>query len=38
IGKTFVGATVLALVQEGVLSLDDPISKWLNDRSWFSRL
>ena len=38
IGKTFVGATVLALVQESVLSLDDPISKWLNDRSWFSRL
>lgn len=38
IGTTFVGATVLALVQEGVLSLDDPISKWLNDRSWFSRL
>jgi len=38
IGKTFVGATVLALVQESELSLDDPISKWLNDRTWFSRL
>jgi len=38
IGKTFVGATVVALAQEGALSLDDPISKWLGDRSWFSRL
>ena len=38
IGKTFVGATVVALAQEGVLNLDDPISKWLGDRSWFSRL
>ncbi|MCK4311432.1 MAG: beta-lactamase family protein [Candidatus Cloacimonetes bacterium] len=38
IGKTFVGATVVALVQEGVLNLDDPISKWLVDRFWFSRL
>jgi D-alanyl-D-alanine carboxypeptidase len=38
IGKTFVGATIVALAQEGVLSLDDPISKWLGDRPWFSRL
>lgn len=38
IGKTFVGAVVLALAQEGRLSLDDPVSKWLGDRSWFSRL
>jgi len=38
IGKTFVGATVVALAQEGELSLDDPISKWLGDRLWFSRL
>jgi D-alanyl-D-alanine carboxypeptidase len=38
IGKTFVGATVVALAQEGVLSLDDHISKWLGDRLWFSRL
>ena len=38
IGKTFVGATVLALAQEGVLNIDDPISKWLGDRPWFSRL
>jgi D-alanyl-D-alanine carboxypeptidase len=38
IGKTFVGATVLALAQEGVLDLDDPISTWLDDRPWFTRL
>ncbi len=38
IGKTFVGATVLALVQEGLLELDDPIAKWLGERPWFSRL
>ncbi len=38
IGKTFVAATALALVQEHVLRLDDPISKWLGDRPWFSRL
>ncbi|MCF7814621.1 MAG: beta-lactamase family protein [Candidatus Cloacimonetes bacterium] len=38
IGKTFVGATVLALAQEKVLSLDDPISKWLSNEPWFSDL
>ena len=38
IGKTFVGATVLALAQEGRLRLDDPISTWLSNRPWFSRL
>lgn len=38
IGKTFVGAAVLALAQEGVLGLDDLLSKWLGDRAWFSRL
>jgi D-alanyl-D-alanine carboxypeptidase len=38
IGKTFVAATALALVHEGVLGIDDPISKWLGDRPWFSRL
>jgi D-alanyl-D-alanine carboxypeptidase len=38
IGKTFVGATVVSLAQEGELGLDDPISKWLGDRPWFSRL
>jgi len=38
IGKTFVGATVLALAQEGLLTLDDPVAKWLGDRPWFERL
>lgn len=38
IGKTFVGATILSIAQEGVLTLDDPVSKWLGDRPWFSRL
>jgi len=38
IGKTFVGATVLALAGEDKLELDDPLSKWLGSRSWFDRL
>ena len=38
IGKTFVGATVLALAQQNILSLDDPISKWLKNEPWFPNL
>ncbi|MCB2230321.1 beta-lactamase family protein [bacterium] len=38
IGKTFVGATLLALAADGLLSLDDPVSKWLGDQPWFGRL
>jgi D-alanyl-D-alanine carboxypeptidase len=38
IGKTFVGAEVLALAQEGKLGLDDAVSRWLGDRPWYSRL
>ncbi|MEA3392803.1 MAG: serine hydrolase domain-containing protein [Candidatus Marinimicrobia bacterium] len=38
IGKTFVGATAVALSREGVLDLDAPISRWLGDRQWFTRL
>jgi D-alanyl-D-alanine carboxypeptidase len=38
IGKTFVGATVAALAEEGALDLDDPVSKYLGDRPWFFRL
>lgn len=38
IGKTFVGATALALAREGVLDLDAPVSRWLGDRQWFTRL
>ena len=38
IGKTFVGATVVALAREGALDLDIPVSRWLGDRQWFTRL
>jgi len=38
IGKTFVGATAVALSREGVLDLDAPVSRWLGDRQWFTRL
>ncbi len=38
IGKTFTGATALAVCREKGIELDDPISTWLSDRSWFDRL
>ena len=38
IGKTFMGAILLALSQEGLLSLDDPVLKWLGELTWFSRI
>lgn len=38
IGKTFVAATILALDKEDRLNLDDPLSSWLGDRSWYARL
>ena len=38
IGKTFVAATTLALAKDGVLTLDDSLSKWLGDKHWYSRL
>lgn len=38
IGKTMVAATVLALAQEGIVSLDTPVSRWLGDREWYTRL
>jgi len=38
IGKTFVAALALALVNEGKLDLDDKISRWLGDEPWFDRL
>lgn len=37
-GKTFVATVAMMLVEEGVLDLDEPISKWLGTRSWFDRL
>ena len=38
LGKTFVGATAVALAREGILDLDIPVSRWLGDRQWFTRL
>ena len=38
IGKTFVAATVLQMIEEGTLSLDDKASKWLGKEAWYSRL
>lgn len=38
IGKSFVGAAALALVEEGRLRLDEPVSNHLHDRAWFSRV
>lgn len=37
-GKSFVAALTMLLVEDGVLSLDDPAKKWLNDAAWFERL
>jgi D-alanyl-D-alanine carboxypeptidase len=38
IGKTFVSAVTLQLVEEGKLDLDEKIEKWLGRDSWFDRL
>jgi D-alanyl-D-alanine carboxypeptidase len=38
IGKTFVAATALALVQEDRLTLDTPISEWLAGYPWFRQI
>ncbi|NMG09092.1 serine hydrolase domain-containing protein [Brasilonema sp. UFV-L1] len=38
VGKTFTSAVALGLVQEGKLSLDIPIARWLAQEDWFSRL
>ncbi len=38
IGKTFVSAVTLLLVEEGKLDLDEKIEKWLGQESWFDRL
>ncbi len=38
IGKTFVAAAVLQLVEESKLGLDDPAEKWLGKEPWFARL
>jgi len=38
VGKTFVAAVALQLVEEGKLGLDQPISTWLGAEPWFDRL
>lgn len=37
-GKTFVAALTMLLVEDGVLALDDPASKWLGGIEWFDDL
>jgi D-alanyl-D-alanine carboxypeptidase len=38
VGKTFVAAVALQMVEEGQFSLDDLVSKHLGDRDWYARL
>jgi len=38
IGKSYVAAVLSQLADEGLLSFDDPLSKWLGERPWFDRL
>ncbi|HSL39398.1 MAG TPA: serine hydrolase domain-containing protein, partial [Desulforhopalus sp.] len=38
IGKTYLAAATVALAGEGWLNLDLPVSFWLGDQPWFSRL
>jgi D-alanyl-D-alanine carboxypeptidase len=38
VGKTFVAAVLLQLVDEGKVGLDDKLEKWLGQEPWFARL
>ena len=38
VGKTYVAAIALQLIKEGKFSLDDKVSKWLADYSWYGRI
>ena len=38
IGKSFVAAVALSLVNEGTLGLDDTIERWFESDAWFPRL
>lgn len=38
VGKSYVAAIAMQLVQEGRLELDAPISRWLGSEEWFARL
>ena len=35
VGKTFVAATALDLVEQGLLALDTPIAHWVGTRDWY---
>ncbi len=38
IGKTYVSAVTLQLVNEGLIGLDDPLSDWFGEEEWFARV
>jgi D-alanyl-D-alanine carboxypeptidase len=38
VGKTYVSAVALQLVQEGRMALDDPLAKYFGGEPWFKRL
>ncbi len=38
VGKTFVAAMAVALSLEGRLELDAPVSRWIGNEPWFSRI
>ncbi len=38
IGKSYVAAIMCQLVDEGLLTFSDPLSKWLGNREWFEGL
>jgi len=37
-GKPFVAALTMLLVEDGILSLDDPAKKWLGNADWYKKL
>ena len=37
-GKTFVSVLTMLLVEDGVLSLDDPAARWLAGTNWYGKL
>ncbi len=38
IGKTYVAAVALSMAHDGLIDLDAPISTWVSEEEWFSRL
>ncbi|HEX9792543.1 MAG TPA: serine hydrolase domain-containing protein [Planctomycetota bacterium] len=38
IGKTWFACLAMLLAEDGVIGLDDPLSKWLGKEPWFARL